>query len=699
MFLADLSGAGLTLLTLLFLFLGGYLSARALLGRRAGEDPLALAIAALLLSTAEAVLLGLVLGAVGLLRIDLALALLIGITLIPLLRARRSGEDLWAPARTLGRRFRDRVREHPILSLFAAHAVFAEGFRALLRPPLSWDALMYHLPLTAEWLQEQRIAPVFGMHPMYFYGYQPANGSVWLWWWMAPSHSELFANLAFFPHTALLALAAGGIARELGARRWWPVAGFLTLLTPVILRFTATQYVDITVGATIAAAAFFAILWMGEARWGYALLAGAGMGLAAGAKVLGIPYGLALGLAIPLARRDWSRRLPQAVAALLVLALLGGFFYARNVAAGAGPFAARCEGTPGAADGPDVPSIPRVHTAAWLIQHGEIDLGRMLDVFLGNPRLGSQELGIGPLLLLLLPAFLLPWLLPGPPGEIVRRAAFVVWAQVLVELAVWATVPYASSGHISANVRYLDACVALMIAGMLALGERRLPDRVLRALALLLGIQALLMLHTEMPREVRLALGLADVFLVAWALAPGLRAAVRKRAPGLAVAGLALALLAVPPLSRFRERDRFRAYASEYTAHKTAAFLWAPAYGWYAKHGKDGTIAAVGAPSTFFTYPAMGMRLERRVVYVNINRRDSRRAVDYPGCDPRVDPDPQAWLENLYKQRARWVYLHRFPQVPFPQELGWIEARPDLFELRFQNQSNLIFEFLPVSPR
>lgn len=694
MFLADLFGAGLTLLTLLFLFLSGYLFARILLGRRAGEDPLALAIGTLLLSTAEAVLLGLLLGAVGLLRIDLALALLIGITLVPLLRARRSGEDLWLPVRVLGRRAWERAREHPVLSLFAAHAVFAEGFRALLRPPLSWDAVMYHLLITATWLQEERIAPVFGMHPMYFYGYQPANGSIWLWWWMAPSHGELFANLAFFPHTALLALAAGGVARELGARRWWPVAGFLTLLAPVVIRFTATQYVDVTVGATIAAAAFFALRWMREARWGYALLAGAGMGLAAGTKVLGIPYGLALGIAIVLARKDWGRRIPQAVAALLVLVLLGGFFYARNAAAGAGPLAARCEGTPGAAAGPDIPQIPRINTAAWLMRNGELSLGRLTDVFLGIPGLGSQELGVGPMLLLLLPFFLLPFLVPRD----VRLAAIVVWTQVLVELAVWATVPYASSGHVFANVRYLDGAVALMIAGMLAVGERRLSDPVLKALSLLLGLQALLMLHTEMPRAVRLALGLADVLLVAWALSPGLRAAVRKRSRELAVAGLILSLLAVPALARYRQKDRARAYGAEYTAHKTAAFLWAPAWGWLEKNGQDGTIAVAGSPSTFFIYPAMGMRLERQAIYVNVNRKDSRSAVDYPGCDPRVDPEPRAWLENLVKQRVRWVHLHRFPQVPFPMESEWIAQRPDLFALRFQDNANLVFEFLPFSP-
>ena len=96
---------------------------------------------------------------------------------------------------------------------------------------------MYHLPIAATWLQEQRIAPVFGMRPMSFYGLQPAGGAVWLWWWLAPSHSEIYVNLAGFLPAALLALATGAVARELGARQAWPLAGFLILLAPVVLRF------------------------------------------------------------------------------------------------------------------------------------------------------------------------------------------------------------------------------------------------------------------------------------------------------------------------------------------------------------------------------------------------------------------------------------------------------------------------------
>src|SRR5690349_14259551 len=71
MFLLDLMGIVLTLITLGFLALAGYLTALRLLGEEAERDALALTIAALLAATAEAVGIALLLGALGVLRLDL----------------------------------------------------------------------------------------------------------------------------------------------------------------------------------------------------------------------------------------------------------------------------------------------------------------------------------------------------------------------------------------------------------------------------------------------------------------------------------------------------------------------------------------------------------------------------------------------------------------------------------------------------
>lgn len=692
MFLVDLLGAALTLITLLFLGLGGYLLARLLLREEAERDPLAFAVAALLAATAGAGAVGLLLGKLGLLRIEIGLALLAAIVLVLLRAAKRSGEDVWAPARLLGQRLRARLGEHPTMTLISLHAAAAEGLRGLLRPPLSWDSLMYHLPIVAAWLRDGRIAPVFGMKPLHFYGYQPAGGMVWVWWWMAPSHSELYVNLAFFPQAALLALAAGGVARELGARRHWPLAAFLIFLAPTVIRFAATQYVDIYVGATIAAAAFFALRWLREPRRGDALLAGVGLGLAAGSKVLGLAYALALApAALVLARGSWRRRAGHLLAALALLVLLGGVFYAQNVAAGVGPLGAKCDQVPGVETAEVVPAIPRINTVAYLWRD-MLAKGWLLDAFLGHTHPGSLELGVGPQVFLLLPALLLP--LGFPRGE--RRAALLVWSQIAAQLFLWLTVPYASSGHVYANVRYLIGALALAFAGVIALAERKgVGDRWLRGVALALLVQDLLMLHAEMPRGVRLALAAFDVLAVAAALSPRLRTFGQRRGRELAAATAVLLVLGAPYLAEFRVADRGRAFLREFTTHQTATRHFARAWHWLDRFGGNGDVAVAGTPVSYFVYPAMGTHLERRAFYVNVNRRDSRNAVDYPACDPRVDPDPRAWLENLLEADIRWLLLNRFPQTGFPEEYAWATARPDLFAVRYQDPTNVIFEFRP----
>src|SRR5206468_1214339 len=130
----------------------------------------------------------------------------------------------------------------------------------------------------------------------------------------------------------------------------WPLAGFLAVMTPTVLRFAATQYVDVLTGACLVAALVFGLRWLHESdnpRWGDALLAGLGIGVVAGAKVLGLAYGGAMALILLLlARGRWGRRAAQIAAILLLCAGLGGFFYLRNALRGVGALALQCEGVP-----------------------------------------------------------------------------------------------------------------------------------------------------------------------------------------------------------------------------------------------------------------------------------------------------------------------------------------------------------------
>ncbi len=563
MFLFNLMGIVLTLITLALLGLAGYLSAVRLLGDEAERDPLALAIAALLAATAEALGIGLLLGACGLLRLDLALGILLLLVLV-LLRAggRAAPGELEAPARRLAARAWARLAEHPALSLLAAHAVGSEALRGLVRPPLSWDSLMYHLMLAATWLQDGNLKPVFGSYPVNDYGFVPANGSIWLWWWMAPSHSELYANLAALGHWALLALATGGIARALGARRHWPLAAFVVAVTPTVVRFAATQYVDIFLASALLAAAFFGLRWLQvpsqarEPRWADALLAGAGLGIVCGAKLLGVPYAMALAAAVVLAARGaWRRRLPQLAAALLACAALGSFFYLRNIAYGAGPLAIVCEGRTGPPPAHPLPALPRPSSVVDIWQ--TVGHGQVLDAFLGITRPQSLELGVGPESFLLAAALLA---LPFGLVRARRRAGLVMASQALFELAFWLVVPFAANLNIFANVRYLIPAVGIALAGGVAMAEERgMSDAWLSGLALVLALQGMLQLHAEMPHEVRVTLGVIDLGLAALALSPALRGFARRRARALAAAALAAAVLGAPvprPLPGGRPRPR-----------------------------------------------------------------------------------------------------------------------------------------------
>jgi hypothetical protein len=699
MFWLDLVGAVATLVTLGFLFLGGYLAALRLLGSEAGRDPLTLAIATLLLSTAEAVGIGLLLGGLGLLRFDLALALQAGLSLVLLLGLRKAppvgGVD--GPARAIARRSWEILREHPALSILSLHAVAIEALRGLIRPPLSWDSLMYHLLLAGTWLRDRNLFPVFGNIPVNYYGYVPANGSIWFWWWMAPSHSELYVNLASLPHWLLLGLATGAVARHLGARRHWPLAAFLVLLTPTVIRFVATEYVDIFVGAVFVAAAFFALRWLREPNWSFALFIGMGLGLAAGAKVLGIPYAIALaGLAMPLARGAWSRRAGQVVAALLMAALLGSFFYLRNVALGADPLAIACEETSSGPENANTPTIPRKNSVVDLWEP-MIQQGQLLDAFLGLSKPQSQELGVGPqAFVLLLVALVLPFGFGLGLGRERWRDSLLIAGQVWAQLAFWLMVPFAKSHHVYANIRYLIPALGLVFACGVALGEKKgVRDRWMEAIALIFLVQGLLQLHAEMPRGVRLVLAAADVAAVSLALSPSLRAlAVRSRRE-LAVAALALAIFGAPFLARFRVEDRGRALGKEFTAHQTLARFTAAAWGWLEHYGGDGNVAAVTEPNNYFIYPAMGTHLERDVRYVNFNAANHPLAIQYPECQPRVDPSPDAWIANLRAQHIRWVQLSTYPGFGFPLERKWVEADPRHFVLRYRDDLNLIYEFLP----
>lgn len=697
MYLVDLLGALLTVLALAFLAAGGYLLALRLLGDRAVADPLALAVAALLLALAEAIGIALLLGALGVLRIDLALGIagLVALGLLVPLRRRPPPGGIGRPLEVMARRGWQVAAEYWAPSLIAVHAVGAEALRGLLQPPLSWDSLAYHLLLAGTWLRDQNLAPVFGPIPVNYYGYAPANGSLWFWWWMAPSHSELWVNLASLLPWALLCLASGAIARQLGAARHWPLAAFVVGLLPTVVRFAATEYVDLVLSAMLLGGLFFGLRWLREPEWGAALLLGAGIGVAAGTKVLGVIYGMAVGGAIVLlARGQWRRRLLQIGVTAIVAALLGGYFYIRNAALGAGPLALACEQTAGgreaAAEG-----LPRPGSVLGSWPQTLRD-GRLVEAFLGTSNPRSLEMGFGPAALLLLAAALVvPWLVPRER----RREAWAAALVVLAMLAFCLAVPWVHSRHIYATVRYLIPAAAIACGAMAAFAERRgVRERLLQGLALAFLVQSLLQQHVELSFAGRIGIALVDVAAAVLVLSPVARAVVAQRWRKVAAVALVVALLAAPALARYRIATRGKAFATEVTLHPTMTPFFAGAWSWLDTHAGSDVVAMSYQPNHYLTYPEMGPRLERDARYVNVNAADRRYAAHYPRCEPRVDPSPQAWVRNLVRARVRWLHVARIPRFEFPLEDRWARALSGLFTLRYEDPNNRIYELhLPAS--
>jgi hypothetical protein len=719
----DLLGALLTALSLGGLALGGYLAAVLLLGEDAKRDRLALATASILMALVEAIAIALLLGAFGRLRFPLAFASLAALVLV-LLRSAR-GQDLWQPARACWLALGERLRGNAPLAILLSTAAASELLRGVLRPPLSWDSLMYHVNLAAQWLLSGDLLPTLAPSSMAYYGYVPANGSLWLWWWMAPSHGEFYLNLASAPHWLLLGLAAGGVARELGARRLWPLASFILLSLPTALRFVATQYVDLLAAGGLVAASFFACRWLRQARspqMGDAALAACGLGLAAGTKVIAAPAALAIGATLALlgvississiartariagnapiagaTEANYRRRFGQlALASVLValVALVGGGFYLRNVALGASPLGSECiQGSPAQSHGAtQTVAFPRPGSLLDR-PHRFFDNGVGLDVLLGITRPQSLEMGAGPVAIAFLGMLLvLPfWTLRGG-----RQERWFVALQIGVALLLWTGIPDWLGRDMHANLRYLLPGLAWLAAvGVSFAEERGLPETWAQLGALAIVAQSLLQLHAEMPRGVRLTLGLILLILIAAcliALLAHCRARMRSATPLLLLAAGVLALLAVPAWTAFRTADRSRALRTEFTLHDTPARVNAGAWAWLEANARNRAVAVTSPYPSTFVVPAMGPRFARRAGYVNVNAANHRFPHRYANCDVRADPDPEAWLRNLRAARTGFLHVARIADQPFPAEDGWAQQKPALFQPRYEDPFNRIYE-------
>lgn len=179
---------------------------------------------------------------------------------------------------------------------------------ALLRPPMAFDGLCYHLPMIARWLTEHRLV----MLPEVWQLSGPGNGELWQTGF-ASLGIENFIEPSMAPIGLLLTLVVFGIARQVGAgRAAATVCAALVLASPMVAMQMYSSYVDLF-GTTFLLGGLYWVLRLIRIRDDAvssrrcAWLAGLSLGIALGTKHSFIAWSLPL-VAIFAAAWAWPGR-------------------------------------------------------------------------------------------------------------------------------------------------------------------------------------------------------------------------------------------------------------------------------------------------------------------------------------------------------------------------------------------------------
>lgn len=233
-------------------------------------------------------------------------------------------------------------------ALFVALAC-ALSLGQLPAPPSGgdYDSLVYHLAAPWQYIRAGHVVELPYDHHSYFpFGFEMLFAAPLSWFGLnlssaAPAAGAVAAKIlhwAMLPASALLLVAFS--SRVLGSRRAGWLAALVWCSSPVVLAEASTAYIDLGLCAW-ALAAFHSVARAlqpessQEQRRAWMLWSGAFAGATLGCKYLGALYAvlaLAWMLATLLKRRQFAPLARSYAGAVALMLLLGGGFYARNIA-------------------------------------------------------------------------------------------------------------------------------------------------------------------------------------------------------------------------------------------------------------------------------------------------------------------------------------------------------------------------------
>lgn len=561
----------------------------------------------------------LVIGVPGLLHPGVLLGVEAAWALAAVLLARRRGVSA-LPAGRPRLPGGDELRGHPGATLAIALAVVAlawQLFVALVLPPYAFDALTYHLTMTASWLREANLDPT----PLSLCcAYYPGNAELLFTWPVLLLGTDAIVDTTQMGFAVLGGLAVAGIARTAGLPgAAAALAAALFAVTPAVLTQTPTNYADVIVAACVLAALHALARYAATGAPERLVVAGLAAGIVLGTKGTGIVWGAALVVAALLlvvrrahAHRPGRQVAGRAMAGFLVACVaLGLYWYARNWID---------------VDNPVYPF--RVEVGGVTVFDGPTDV----DEVLTDPDPSREE---------------------SRPVEIARS-----WA---ADLDFWNQGSYGYEQRLGGlGPLWPWLALPLLIPLTLILVRRRSPALVaLAAIGLVFVVQPYAWwARFTIPL---MALGAITIAMSAeWAPRRWMRAAVGVLALGLALAGVALSSHEVVPAGHadpLPSPDVVRLIGKP-SVERTLGRLFHPEYRFLEQVPDDATIVVdLRAEPVRFVYPMFGTRHHRDV-------RPARGAARVPGAwhvtsrgrplEARLQGDPRFRLAFAERGLEAW---------------------------------------------
>ena len=582
--------------------------------------------------------------------------------------------------------------------------------RALVLPPLGWDALVYHLFKAGRWVQLGhdffQEAPV----PWGHYEYMPSGGScLWAWALLASRDGATLAPAAALIWITIL-LAGYAAARRFGASQSAALCcGAVLGTTPAVAASMTASYVD----NTTLLACTLAFVFAGASRDasarsepGETLFLAMGLALAAATKTTFLPVLVLAGALVvfrllfshaSLRRRAWAFA-SFAVPALCVVAIE----YGRGIRLHGNPVYPFALSFAGFQLAPAAPGAPvGTDLAASLGGYSWSEPLRWLFLPVRWPRSDYAGLGLGALAATVLAA--VGAVRVGRDRELRRR--FIVPALVVAVVAAAASSPEAVALRTlfaSVFARHLIPAYAAIL----------LPAAILTARSAW-PLWFLIVISNAwfcLPR----GWGAADVVAVG-AIAPvaavGLVAAVfvvsipplsRKSGPVRAIAALVVVAASVAVgVPGIRAAYRYPIWNSALEATEGAYDFHSlddPALAAWPiwQHLDDGeghriAVVSLWGQGATYLFPLMGSRLQNFVTYVSPTLGGG--IVDYRDLtELQRTVQLRAWLRRLVDERIdRVVSLRPSP----PERLEWIVKLPELFvpEAEISASDNWLYRF------